>query len=257
MRHILIKFVLTIIVGCSNLFAADMSIYTAYASFKDPVTDSNIEAIIRSTQFFKKFIDEERIRRGSQARMEKFIRSKIAIPTHTEIPVLLEVQNDKIATAAKKIYTRLMTTPVAETTLNQVKKDLRVIKTLQDQYGLQKASEILNTQDITQKLQPKTLEIETTEQLETLKKLDGDFAQIIVRTKIDNLTGQMLIDAKKALTDFRALSSQLNDQARKEAQALFGGTDLDSYIQGMESAFKKRLETIPDALSLILKEQTN
>lgn len=237
---------LAIALSYPELFAANTSIFTAYKSFQPnkAVNVDNIEEVIHNTQFFKKFVAEKG---------EKFLRSKIAIPTNTKIPVLLEVQNDKIATAAKKIYAQLMATPVTSDTLNKVKKDLHVIQTLQDQYGLQKASEMLNTQDIMQELQPKMVAIETTEQLEALKKADKTFADSIIKVKRDNLTGQMLINAKKALTDFKTLSSQLNDQARIQAQAFFG-TPLDSYIKGMESAYEKRMETIPDALSLVLKE---
>lgn len=92
------------------------------------------------------------------------------------------------------------------------------------------------------------------EKVTLLKRADKIFADIILKTKDDKITAQMLIEAQKALNDFKIISAQLNEQERTQAKEFLGGLDFTTYIRQMGKTYAMRLNKIPDALSEALKE---
>lgn len=106
---------------------------------------------MNDTQFFGAFV---------QARGEKFLRSKILIPTNTKIPVLLNVQDDKITTVVFTVYTNLMAETVTKENLVRMEKYYKIILALDTIFGDEKAQKKTKSKDIQKDLKQKEKEIE-------------------------------------------------------------------------------------------------
>ncbi len=141
-------------IGFQTLLAIDNSLHKSYAVFKGPGTEDVVEELMNDTQFFDAFV---------QDRGDKFLRSKLLIPTNTKIPVLLNVQDDKITTVVFNVYTRLMAETVTKENLGRMKKYYRIIEALDTIYGDEKAEKKTKSKDIKKDLKQKDKEIKDAE----------------------------------------------------------------------------------------------
>ncbi len=168
----------------------------------------------------------------------------------------------------------LQTTNITPDTYTRLEQELQVIQDFVKSAGAAKANTFFNKkagwiekfialreteiQQIRKKLAKKQPEVSQEEpapdKVTALKQVDKIFADIILKTKDDKITAQMLIDAQKALNDFKTISAQLNEQERTQAKELLGGLDFTTYIRQMKKTYAMRLNKIPDALSEALKE---
>lgn len=181
----------------------------------------------------------------------------------------------------------LQTTSITPDTYIKLEKELQVIQDFVKSSGAVKVNKFFNKkagwietfielrkteiQQIREKFAKKHPEISPEEPLTTepdkvtaLKQADTTFAKIIIKTKVGELTETMLADAKQALDLFKKISTQLNEQERKEATKLLGDLDVVFYAKQMEKAYEIRLQaynqrkaheqTEPDAIELALKE---
>lgn len=181
-----------------------------------------------------------------------------------EEPLTLQNENLQDLLSAKKAITALLEKPLTEDSRQEIAGQIRFFENaarrLEKPGQLKKAAVFLG-------LDPETTTIDyitnvrvalTTapDKVTTLKQADKIFADIILKTKDDKITAQMLIDAQKALNDFKIIIAQLNEQERTQAKELLGGLDFATYIRQMEKTYAMRLNKIPDALSEALKEET-
>lgn len=146
-------------IGFQTLLAIDNSLHKSYAIFKGPGTEDLVEELMNDTQFFDAFV---------QSRGDKFLRSKILIPTNTKIPVLLNVQDDKITTVVSTVYTQLMAETVTKANLDRMKKYYRIIESLDTIYGDEKAQKKTKSKDIKKDLKQKDKEIKDAEKKQFL-----------------------------------------------------------------------------------------
>lgn len=172
MRISFVGYMLTLALYCLNILAADISLFKAYASFRLHETDDVVEELMNDAQLWESFFNKY----GN-----KFLRSKIAIPTNTKIPVLLNVQDDKITTVVSNVYTNLMAETVTKANLDRMEKYYRIILSLDTLYGDDKAQKKTKSKDIQKDLKQKKKEIDDAKK-KMLPSTPALCAGIIIKT---------------------------------------------------------------------------